>query len=526
MERLEKDRDAEGGIYSADSRIDRDIDANISRVKALFADWGDIVERRFTVRRTGLDVYAEDSVGSADETSASVGAIYVVYIDGLCDNGLIEDTIIKPVTWEWRHEHGGSLWEAMDSFETQSADIKAENDFKNVMFSILKGDTAVFVSDADQAFVVSSKKLPVRGVEESSTEGGMRGPRDSFNESIRTSTALIRRRIKDTRLKLIQNTIGVRSRTEYGIMYIEDIAEKRLVEQVKERMNEYEIDAIFDSGMAEHLMEKKWYRPFPVFQSTTRPDKAAAALADGRVVIVFDNSPEVLIAPATINTLFQTADDYYNRWPVATFARIIRYIAAFIAVGLPGFYIAVTCYHREVIPDKLLYAIAVARNQLSFPIVLEVLIMELLFELLREAGIRLPSQLGNTIGVVGGLIVGQAAVEAGIVSTIVVIVVALTAIASFAIPNEAFASVFRLLKFLTILAAAFFGLYGFLLVMLLLIYHLAGLNSFGVPYMAPVVTCGYAEDGMEDFVLRKPIKKFVFRPVWANHRERRRLRKK
>ena len=178
---MEKDRDAEGGIYSADSRIDRDIDANISRVKALFADWGDIVERRFTVRRTGLDVYAEDSIGSADETSASVGAIYVVYIDGLCDNGLIEDTIIKPVTWEWRHEHGCSLWEAMDSFETQSADIKAENDFKNVMFSILKGDTAVFVSDADQAFVVSSKKLPVRGVEESSTEGGMRGTRDSFN---------------------------------------------------------------------------------------------------------------------------------------------------------------------------------------------------------------------------------------------------------------------------------------------------------------------------------------------------------
>ena len=521
-----KDRDAEGGIYSADSRIDKDIDANISRVKSLFADWGDIVERRFTVRRTGMDVYAEDTTGSADETSASVGAIYVVYIDRLCDNGLIEDTIIKPVTWEWRHEHGSSLWEAMDSFETQSADIKTENDFKNVMFSILKGDTAVFVSDADQAFVVSSKKLPVRGVEESSTEGGMRGPRDSFNESIRTSTALIRRRIKDTRLKLIQNTIGVRSRTEYGIMYIEDIAEKKLVEQVKERMNEYEIDAIFDSGMAEHLMEKKWYRPFPVFQSTTRPDKAAAALADGRVVVVFDNSPEVLIAPATINTLFQTADDYYNRWPVATFARIIRYIAAFIAVGLPGFYIAVTCYHREVIPDKLLYAIAVARNQLSFPIVLEVLIMELLFELLREAGIRLPSQLGNTIGVVGGLIVGQAAVEAGIVSTIVVIVVALTAIASFAIPNEAFASVFRLLKFLTILAAAFFGLYGFLLVMLLLIYHLAGLNSFGVPYMAPVVTCGYAEDGMEDFILRKPIKKFVFRPAWANHRERRRLRKK
>ncbi len=185
------------------------------------------------------------------------GAIYVVYIDGLCDNNLIEDTIIKPVTWEWRKENDICLWEAMDRFETQSADIKAEDDFKNVIFSVLKGDTAVFVSDAAKAFIVSSKKLPVRGVEESSTEGGMRGPRDSFNESIRTSTALIRRRIKDTRLKLIQDTIGVRSRTEYGIMYIDDIAKKGLVENIKNRMAEYEIDAIFDSGMAEHLMEKK-----------------------------------------------------------------------------------------------------------------------------------------------------------------------------------------------------------------------------------------------------------------------------
>ena len=147
--------------------------------------------------------------------------------------------------------------------------------------------------------------------------------------------------------------------------------------------------------MAEHLMEKKWQEIFPIYQATTRPDKAAAALVEGRVVVVFDNSPEVIIAPATINTLFQTADDYYNRWPVATFARMIRYVAAFIAVGLPGLYIAIACYHRELIPDKLLYAIADARSQLSFPVVVEVLIMELLFELLREAGIRLPSQLGN-----------------------------------------------------------------------------------------------------------------------------------
>ena len=354
----------------------------------------------------------------------------------------------------------------------------------------------------------------------------MRGPRDSFNENFRTSTALIRRRIKDTKLKLEQGTIGVRSGTQYGVMYIEDIACPELVERVKQEVDKYCIDAIFDSGMAEHLMEESWREIFPIYQSTTRPDKAAAALVEGRVVMVFDNSPEVIIAPATLNTLFQTSDDYYNRWPVATFARMIRYLAAFIAVGLPGLYISITCYHREIIPDKLLYAIADARSQLSFPVVVEVLIMELLFELLREAGIRLPSQLGNTIGVVGGLIVGQSAVEAGIVSTIVVIVVALTAIASFAIPNEAFASVFRLLKFVTIFASAIYGILGFLLAMLMLMFHLASLDSFGVPYLSPVVSCGYTESEGQDFVLRSPIKKMIHRPAWCMPGQRRRLVRK
>ncbi|MBP3326087.1 MAG: spore germination protein [Coprococcus sp.] len=495
--------------------ISKNITENVTKVKTIFEGCNDLVEHEFKLNRNKNGEFSEEK------------SIYVVYIDGLCNNEMVESTIIKPVTWEWKENVNCNLWDAITAYEGQSADIVEENDFEKVMFSVLKGDTAIFVSDADKALVLSSKKLPVRGIEESSTEGGLRGPRDSFNESIRTSTALIRRRIKDLRLKVNQGTIGERSRTDYAIMYIEDLASKELVNEVKRRIDEYEIDAIFDSGMAEHLMEKKWYRPFPIFQSTTRPDKAAAAIVDGRVVIAFDNSPEVLIAPATINTLFQTSDDYYNRWPAATFARMIRYIAAFIAVGLPGFYIALTCYHREVIPDKLLYAIADARSQLSFPIVLEVLIMELLFELLREAGIRLPSQMGNTIGVVGGLIVGQSAVEAGIVSTMVVIVVALTAIASFAIPNEVFGSVFRLLKFFTIIAAAFWGLYGFLLTMLALVYVLASVNSFGVPYMSPAVTCGYEEvEGNRDFILREPISKLRFRPGWSQPEERRRLKRK
>lgn len=491
-------------------KIDKNIDKNIAIIKSIFDDCQDVVKRKFTVYQ-----------------GERTGYIYVLYIDGLCDNELVEERVIKPVTYQWRDSGSDNLWEAMDTYQTQSADMEIETDLDNVIYAVLKGDTGILVSDSDKAFVLSSKSLPVRGVDESATEGGMRGSRDSFNESIRTSTALIRRRIKDPALKVHQDHIGVRSRTDYAVMYIKDIAPEGLVQKVKDRLKEYDIDAIFDSGMAEHLMEKKWYRPFPVFQSTTRPDKAAAAIVDGRVVIAFDNSPEVLIAPATINTLFQTSDDYYNRWPVATFARIIRYIAAFIAVGLPGFYIAVTCFHREIIPEKLLYAIADARSQLSFPIFVEVLIMELLFELLREAGIRLPSQMGNTIGIVGGLIVGQSAVEAGIVSTVVVIVVALTAIASFAIPNEVFASTFRLLKFATIIMAALWGLYGFLITMICLIIYLSGMESFGVPYMSPIVHSGeILQEDAKDFVIRSPIKFLKYRPVFARNSEKRRLKKK
>lgn len=498
------------------TEISTDIQENIKKIRKMFDKWGDIVEKEFVLDRESM------------YTGAS---IYVVYIDGLCDHELIENTIIKPVTWEWRDTHVDveDLWNRIVRVESQTADLTEKEDMEEVVESILKGDTAVFVSGSAKVMVISSKQFPTRGIEESSTEGGMRGPRDSFNENFRTSTALIRRRVKDTGLKLVQGTMGVRSGTQYGVMYIEDIARPELVDRVMTEIDKYSIDAVFDSGMAEHLMEESWKEIFPIYQATTRPDKAAAALVDGRVVVVFDNSPEVIIAPATLNTLFQTADDYYNRWPVATFARMIRYLASFIAVGLPGLYIAITCYHREVIPDKLLYAIADARSQLSFPVVVEVLIMELLFELLREAGIRLPSQLGNTIGVVGGLIVGQSAVEAGIVSTIVVIVVALTAIASFAIPNEAFASVFRLLKFVTIFASAVYGILGFLLAMLMLTFHLASLDSFGVPYLSPVVTCGYSDDTEEsgkDYILRAPIKKMTRRPAWSRPEERRRLVRK
>lgn len=475
----------------------------------LFENCGDVVQKSFLVEREDKSIY-----------------IHVLYIDGLTDNKMIEDTILKPLSYEWRGHFVSDIWDSILYREVQTADIKEQVSFDETIGSVLKGDTAIFIDGYAKTLIVSSKKLPLRSISENDSEASMRGPKDSFNEGFRQSTALIRRRIKDAKLRVEQYTIGERSRTDYALVYLADIAREELVSHVRTAMEKYDIDAVYDSGMAQHLAENP-YSPFPTFQATTRPDKVAAGITEGRVAIVFDNSPEVILAPCNLNMLLQASDDYYNRWAVGTFARIIRYIAAFLAVSLPGLYIAVTVYHSGILPTKLLYAIASARSMVTFPVVLEVLLMEFLFELLREAGIRLPGPLGNTIGVVGGLIVGQAAVEAGIVSTMVVIVVALTAIASFAIPNEEFASVFRLLKFFVMIPSAIWGLFGFILALLVIAIHLSGLMSFGIPYMYPVVSeKNTGANAYQDFLIRSPIFRMKDRPVFAQKKESVRLRER
>ena len=484
------------------------LDVNIEVFESIFENWGDLVKKRFELKRA--DGYVD---------------IFILYIDGLADNEMVERTITRPLLYEWKNETANV--NSIFSSETEAVDMKETADVNNIVDALLCGDTAILVKDYEKAMLLSTKKYPVRSVDKPEKESGLKGPRDSFTENFRTSTALIRRRVKDPKLKLIQGTLGQRSKTTYGLMYMEDLARPYLLERIKEKLKNFDIDAIFDSGMLVHLIEDKWYSPFPQVQTTERPDKAASALLEGRVVLVIDNSPEVIILPTTFNTFFQAADDYYNRFAVGTFARIIRYMAAYLSVLLPGLYIAITCYYPQVLPTDFLLAIVAARNDVTFPVVIEVLIMELLFELLREAGIRLPGQMGNTIGVVGGLIVGQAAVEAALVSTVVVIVVALTAICSFAIPNEEFASTFRLLKFVMIILGAGLGLYGILLGILVIEIHLASLESFGIPYMMPLAA-GSADDNIEyqDFVVRAPIFTMKNRPIYARAGRRRRYERK
>ncbi len=520
-----------------------ELDENIEAMDSLFHGWGDIVRKEFRLER-------EDGYLS----------VYIIYIDGLTDNEMVERTITRPFLFEWREGNSNSVINRQEANvhsqkeienkqgethtvekhkriqadeqmfrelfhnQAEAVDLVEKTTMMDVLDGVLKGDTAVFVDGIGKAMLLSTKKYPTRAVNFPQKEAGLKGPRDSFLENFRLNTALIRRRIKDPKMKLTQGVVGQRSRTIYGLMYMEDLVYPSLLKEIEEKLNSFEIDGIFDSGMLVHLLEEKWYSPFPQVQTTERPDKAASAIMEGRVVLIVDNSSEVIILPTTLNTFFQAADDYYNRFAVGSFARLLRYLAAFITVLLPGLYIAITCFYPQVLPANLLLAIAGARNDVTFPIVIEVLLMELLFELLREAGIRLPGQMGNTIGVVGGLIVGQAAVEASLVSTIVVIVVALGAIASFAIPNEDFASTFRLLKFLMIILGTLWGLYGIVLGILVLLIHLAKLESFGIPYMMPLVSGSIDDDEeFQDFVVRKPIFTMKKRPLYTRRGRRTRF---
>ncbi len=277
----------------------------------------------------------------------------------------------------------------------------------------------------------------------------------------------------------------------------------------------------------EQYIEDSTFSPFPTIQLTERPDKASSALLEGRICILVDNSPFVLLIPSTLNVFFQSSEDYYQRFEIMSFVRTLRFVAGILTLTLEGLYICISLYHPSMISLDLILKMSEARKNVPFPAVIEILLMDLAFELLREGGIRLPSPVGGTIGIVGGLIIGQSAVEASLVSPIVVIVVALSSVCSFLIPNDSLVSSFRLFKFLIIIASAFLGFYGFSLMLIFLSIHLCSLESFGIPYLYPFVSgeINHYTD-FKDTIFRLPLSKMTKRPIFTNPTQTKRGDKK
>lgn len=389
---------------------------------------------------------------------------------------------------------------------------------------LLTGESILFVEGFDRALKIPDDGYPRMGLSEVNSEKVIRGSNEGFSDSVKQNAALIRKRIRSPKVKVKQLKSGVRSNTSLFLVFMEDLVYPGLLEEIERRMEGFEIDGVLDSGVIEQLTEEKWYSPFPQFQTTERPDRAAMSILEGRVILLVDNSPVALILPTDYNSFIRTSDDYYNRWEIASFGRMLRYIASFFAMTLPGLYLAVTNFHTQILPTTLLLSFADARKGVPFPAVIEVLIMEISFELLREAGVRLPGAMGNTIGIVGGLIIGQAAVEANLVSPIVVIVISFTALCSFAVPNEEFATAFRILKFFFIALSAWFGFFGLLVGLLAVLIHLSHLKSFGIPYLMPFVGADLTDyEDERDFIWRQPLRKLTKRPIYARRDRRTKL---
>ncbi|HHX50162.1 MAG TPA: spore germination protein [Clostridia bacterium] len=442
------------------------------------------------------------------------------YVDGLVDKDVIGNDILKPlkielplleVSQDQEQTLVPALMEMLSNRGITTGEIKKENQFEKLFLAALSGDVVLLVDGCAEALVIGVRGWESRGIGEPYTEALIRGPRDGFTETLRTNTVALRRRLRDPGFRLESMRLGKRTKTDMVLCYIEDIVNNTVLEEIRRRLDTVDIDAILESGYIEQLIEDSFLSPFPQVQYTERPDKAAAAILEGRVVILVDTTPFALIVPATFAQFFQSPEDYYERWIIGSLTRLIRIIASYIAVFLPGVYVAAVSFHPGLIPTKLALAIAAAREGMPFPVVVEALLMEISFEFLREAGARLPRAIGQTIGIVGGLIIGEAAVRANVTSPIMVIIVALTAIASFAIPSYNLGIGFRMLRFPLILLAGTFGLYGVVLGFIVVNIHMVSLKSFGVSYLSPFAP--YQVSDWKDLLIRAPIRTMIKRPV-------------
>lgn len=477
----------------------KNLEENAGRLKERLKDCDDIV-------------YKEFRVGKEQDMK-----FLLVYTDGMSSRDLLSDAVLNALMVHAREvppdatEPGEKLYNLVRYGGLPASELADKDNLEDAILAILIGDAVLFIDTTEKCIIIGAKGWPMRGVSEPNTESLIRGPRDGFTETFRINTALVRRRIRDHKLKLKQLRVGKRSFTDVGVMYMEDIVSPELVEEVLRRIDTIDIDAIIESGYIEQLIEDNYMSPFPQINVTERPDEVAASLYEGRVAILVDNSPFALIVPTTLNSLFQSPEDYYDRWYVATILRVIRYVASILSLVLPASYIAVTAFHPGILPAKLVLSIAAARQGIPFPSIIEAFLMEVTFELLREAGLRLPVPIGSAIGIVGGIVIGSAAVEAGIVSPIMVIIVAITAISSFSIPNYSLSVGFRMLRFSLMVLAGVLGLYGIMLGVLLILSHLVKLKSFGIPYMSPYVS--FAGSDFKDSIIRVPTFLMGKRPI-------------
>lgn len=437
---------------------------------------------------------------------------FLVFYDGMCDTDSINKSIIKTLI-EIPYYEDKDIYKYNDEIIKRfviNSQAMSTDEMEKICEEINFGSCALFVDGYDKGFIMDVRKWGTRSIDAPKNEQSIYGPQEAFAEMLRTNTALIRKIIKTEKLIAEGVKIGNISKTRGVLLYINDIANSDLVDEVKRRINGISIDYVIASEEVGMLIEDNGVLMTSQIMYTERPDRAARALIEGKVVLLLNGSPHAIVFPTTAFEMLHAVSDDYMRLPFANVTRAIRVIAFFISVMLPGLYLAVTLFNHEIIPTYLLYSISAARENVPFPSLIELLLMLISFEMIREAGIRMPSPVGSTLGIVGALILGQSAVSAKIVSPLMIIVIAITGIGSFAVPDYSLSWTTRILQGLFIVFGAFFGLYGIAMGIFIYSLLIASQKSFGVPLLSPMIKI--KNRSMANSIFENPIWKREYRP--------------
>ncbi|MFQ3545931.1 spore germination protein [Halobacillus rhizosphaerae] len=467
------------------------VEENLLYIQTSLGKSSDLVVRKFTLGKTECAV---------------------LFIDGMVNKDTIQDFIMEALMLELPEKRPTirHLYETIKQSSLPIGELSEVDNCEGLFNRLLAGETLLILDHEQKALSASTKGWRDRGVQETTSESVIRGPREAFTETLRTNTALIRRKIRSPQLRVDAKTIGTVTNTDVAVIYLNGIAEDKVVQEVHKRLDRIEIDGILEGGYIEEFIQDGQYSPFPTIYYSEKPDAIAGGLLEGRVAIITDGTPDVLLVPALFVNFLQSTEDYYQRADIGTLIRLLRLLCFNIALFMPSLYIAFTTFHQEMIPAPLLISLAAQQEGVPFPAFVEAIIMEVTFEILREAGIRLPKTVGSAVSIVGALVIGQAAVQAGLVSAAMVIVVSLTAISSFVFPAYNMAIPVRMLRFVFMILAATFGLYGIILGLIAMVLHLCSLKSFGMPYMSPFAP--FVPKDQKDVLVRFPHWGLLSRP--------------
>lgn len=468
-------------------KISKNIEKNLEEIKKIMhiGISQDAILREFAIYKNGRTIPA-----------------FLTYYEGVASGESIDQFIMQSI--HLLPQNGSEDLKSLMKNSLLSANQLTEtDDFDEVSEMTNYGGCAVFADGVDCAFVLDVKGWQRRGIGEPLTENTVRGSQEAFIESLRVNTGMIRRLVRDKDLLCEGFKIGKMSKTPLNLLYIKGVADEETVGEIKRRIGKIDAEYITDSGELEQLLEDFTFYPSPQIISTERPDRVVSAILEGKIAAVLDGTPFVLIMPVNAFELFHTPEDKSLRFWYVNFIRVMRILSVTVSLLLPAVLVAVCSFHREAVPVNLLFAISESRNGVPFSLMVELILFETAFEIIREASIRIPSLSGNAIGIIGGLIIGQAAIDASIVSPIVIICVALTGICSFAIPNYSLTFTFRIVKYVHIILAYLMGMFGVGVGVFLHLLLLCGSQSFGIPFLAPFSECNGHKSG-----------RLFVKPIW------------